>query len=226
MTSRAAEARHRVAALRGLVLLGRRRRLLDRLVLGEVQRHAGRGDDVAVGAQAVDARLDERRPLAGAGALDRRAAPSRRRHRIAAVDGHAGHAVGLRLDGERLAGRARSRPPARCACGRCSRCSPSRTRPAASTATRCSASRGTRPAWRRRRRRSRARPGPCRGSARPRRRRRRAGCPAATIPEVPRKPRVDVDRGASSRRSPCRARRCGRRSRPSSPSVSVPSAIG
>jgi len=43
----ASERRHRVALLRGLVLLGRAE-LLDRLVLGEVERDAGRGDDVPV----------------------------------------------------------------------------------------------------------------------------------------------------------------------------------
>src|ERR671916_3176503 len=42
-----AEARHRVAAQRGLVLLAGPE-LLDRLVLRIVQRHPGRRDDVAV----------------------------------------------------------------------------------------------------------------------------------------------------------------------------------
>src|SRR5262245_66476656 len=58
-----AEARYGVAALRSLVLLlcpeDR-----DRLVLGEVQRHARRRDDVAVGAQPVHPRLDKGRAVA------------------------------------------------------------------------------------------------------------------------------------------------------------------
>ena len=53
---------------------------------------------------------------------------------------------------------------------------------------RCSAPRRTRPAWMRRRRRSRARPGPaceiCAAQAAPV----ACGMPAATIPDVPRKP--------------------------------------
>jgi len=53
-----AEGRHGVALLGGLVLLGSAE-LLDRLVLGEVQRHTGRGDDVAVRREAVHLRLDE-----------------------------------------------------------------------------------------------------------------------------------------------------------------------
>src|SRR6185312_17042593 len=58
-----AEARDGVAALCRLVLLGVAEHG-DRLVLGVVERHAGRRDQVAVRAQAVDERLDERRSLA------------------------------------------------------------------------------------------------------------------------------------------------------------------
>ena len=45
-----AEAWNRVSALRGLVLLDSAEDR-DRLVLGEVERHTGRGDDVPVRAQ-------------------------------------------------------------------------------------------------------------------------------------------------------------------------------
>src|SRR3954451_24237470 len=67
---RGAEAGHRVAGERGLVLLGRAE-LLPRLVLGEVQRHARRRDDVPVRAEPVHLGLDERRALARARALHR-----------------------------------------------------------------------------------------------------------------------------------------------------------
>ena len=72
-------------------------------MLGVVQRHAGRRDQVAVRAEPVDERLDERRPLARAGALDRRADRLVDRERIAAVHRDAGHAERLRLHCERLA---------------------------------------------------------------------------------------------------------------------------
>ena len=65
------EPRHRVAALCGLVLLDVAEDV-NRLVLGVVQGHAGRRDDVAVGAEAEDERLHERRPLTGARAVDGR----------------------------------------------------------------------------------------------------------------------------------------------------------
>ena len=131
-------------------------------------------------------------PSPRARARDRRADGLVDRDRVAAVDRDARHAERLRLDRQVLAAARGSRPPARCACGRCSRCSPSRRRSAASTARRCSATPRTRPASRRRRRRSRGRPGPACGSAPPRPHRSRAGCPAATIPDVPRKPFDDV----------------------------------
>ena len=101
----AAEARDRVAALGRLVLLGRAEDL-DRLVVGEVQRHARRRDDVAVSAEAVDLGLHERRAVAGA--CSRHRLPDRpvNEHRVAAVDGHARDAVRAGLDRQILAGRA------------------------------------------------------------------------------------------------------------------------
>ena len=64
-----AEPGHGIAAQRGLVLLAVAEHG-DRLVLGVVQRHPGRRDQVAVGRQPVDLGLDQRRALAGAGAGD------------------------------------------------------------------------------------------------------------------------------------------------------------
>ena len=101
----AAERRHGIALLRCLVLL-RVAELLDRLVLGEVEGNAGRGDDVAVGREPVHLRLDERRAVTGAGARDGGADRLVHPDRITAVDRHARHAVRLRLDREILAVRA------------------------------------------------------------------------------------------------------------------------
>src|SRR5262245_41877818 len=58
-----AEARYGVAALRSLVLLLRPEDG-NRLVLGEVQRHARRRDDVAVGGQPVRPRREKGRAVA------------------------------------------------------------------------------------------------------------------------------------------------------------------
>ena len=98
----AAEGRHRIALLGRLVLLGRAE-LGDGLVLGEVQGHTRRGDDVAVRREAVHLRLHERGTVTRARTRDGRADGLVDGHGIAAVDRHARHAEGLRLDREVLA---------------------------------------------------------------------------------------------------------------------------
>ena len=212
----AAERRHGVALQRRLVLLGRSE-LLDRLVLGEMERHAGRGDDVAVSREAVHLRLDERRAVAGAGPRDRRGDRLVHLDRIAAVDRHARHAVGLRLDREILAvGAVRvlllgARVDVVAVV---LHHEDDRELPQRRDVQRL---RERRPAWRRRRRRSTGRPGLACGSVPPRPRPRRAGSPPRRSPTC-RESRSRRRSGASSRRCPCTGRPCGRRSRPSSPS--------
>ena len=99
-----AEARHRVAAQRRVVLLAVAEHR-DRLVLLVVQRHARRSDQVAVSAQAVDLRLDQCRTVAGASTVDGGLDDLVDGDRIGAVDRDAGHRVRLGLDRQRLAGR-------------------------------------------------------------------------------------------------------------------------
>ena len=77
----------------------------DRLVLGKVQRHAGRGDDVAVRAQPVDLRLHQRGTGSRAGPGDRRPHRLVDRHRVPAVDRDPGHRERPGLDRQRLARR-------------------------------------------------------------------------------------------------------------------------
>jgi hypothetical protein len=74
-------------------------------MLGEMQRHAGRGDDVAVRAQPVDLRFHQRGALAGPGARDRIGHRAVDENRVAAVDGDARHRERPGLDRQRLAGR-------------------------------------------------------------------------------------------------------------------------
>ena len=97
-----AKAWHRVATQRRFVLLALAEHR-DRLVLRIMQRHAGRGDDVAVCGKPVDLRFDQRRAGTGARALDRRADGGVHGQRIAPIDRDARHGVGFGLDGERLA---------------------------------------------------------------------------------------------------------------------------
>jgi hypothetical protein len=99
-----AEPGHRIAALGGLVLLDGAEHL-DRLVLGEVQRDPGRGDDVAVRAEPVDLGLHQRRPAPAPRPRGGRRHLPVHRDGIAAVDGDTRHAVGPRLDRQRLARR-------------------------------------------------------------------------------------------------------------------------
>ncbi len=97
-----AKARHGVAAQRRLVLLALAEHG-DRLVLRIVQRHAGRGDDVAVCGKPVDLRFDQRRAGPGARALDRRADGGVHGQWIGPIDRDARHRVRFGFDGERLA---------------------------------------------------------------------------------------------------------------------------
>jgi len=99
-----AHPRQRVRAPGRLVLL-RRPEHRDRLVLGKVQRHAGRGDDVAVRAQPVELRLHQRRTGSRAGPGHRRAHRRVDRHRVPAVDRDPRHRERLGLDRQRFARR-------------------------------------------------------------------------------------------------------------------------
>jgi len=76
----------------------------DRLVLGKVQRHAGRGDDVAVRAEPVDLRLHQRRATARAGQAHGRGNRGVHEHRVPAVDGDPRHGERPGLHRQRLPG--------------------------------------------------------------------------------------------------------------------------
>ncbi len=71
-------------------------------MLGEVQRHAGRGDDVAVRAQPVDLRLHQRRATARASQGNRRRHRAVHGHRVPAVHRHPGHRERPGLDRQRF----------------------------------------------------------------------------------------------------------------------------
>jgi hypothetical protein len=74
-------------------------------MLGKVQRHAGRGDDVGVRAEPVDLRLHQRRAGACAGPGDRRSHRAVHQDRVPAVDRDAGHRERPGLDRQRVARR-------------------------------------------------------------------------------------------------------------------------
>jgi hypothetical protein len=99
-----AHPQQRIRAPGRLVLL-RRPEHRDRLVLGKVQRHAGRGDDVAVRAQPVHLRLHQRGTGSGAGPGDRRSHRLVDRHRVPAVDRDPRHRERPGLDRQRFARR-------------------------------------------------------------------------------------------------------------------------
>jgi hypothetical protein len=99
-----AHSQQRVGAPGRLVLL-RRAEHRDRLVLGKVQRHAGRGNDVAVRAEPVDLRLHQCRAVARAGTGDRRSHRAVHENRVPAVDRDAGHRERPGLDRQRFARR-------------------------------------------------------------------------------------------------------------------------
>ncbi len=215
-TSRPAERRHGIALQCGLVLLGRAE-LLDRLVLGEMQRHAGRGDDVAVRREAVHLRLDERRAVTRTGPRNRRADRLVHLDRVAAVDRDARHAVRLRLHREVLAVRAVRVLLLGARVDVVAVVLHHEDDRAASRATRCSASRTNAPCLEAPSPKKHRTTWPCLRICAAHAAPAACGIPAADDPRRAEKAVRRRRSDASSRRCPCTGRPCARRSRPSSP---------